>query len=96
MKVEPNSPIIADTVGLAYIRQSKFQRAAEVLENALRQDDRNASLHFHFSQALRENGQLQEAAAHLQIARKLDPEMVAANEERDKVHEYFVNQQRKQ
>ena len=96
MKADPTSTTIADTVGLAYLRQAKFQQASEVLENALRTDDRNASLHFHLSRALREVGQIKEAAAHLEIARKLDPEMVATNEERDKVHEYFVNQNKRQ
>jgi tetratricopeptide (TPR) repeat protein len=95
-KANPNSTVIADTVGLAYIRQAKYQQASEVLSNALRSDERNASLHFHLSQALREVGQLKEAAAHLEIARKLDPELVASNEERDKVHEYFVNQNKRQ
>ncbi len=95
-KADPDSSIIADTIGLAYIRQGKSNQAIETLSQGLRKDDRNASLHFHLAQALQEVGQAREAAAHMEIARKLDPDMVASNMERDKVHEYFVNQQKKQ
>jgi tetratricopeptide (TPR) repeat protein len=96
LKVDPSSSVIADTVGLAYIREGKYQQAIEVLSNALRTDDQSASLHFHISQALRETGQAKEAAVHMERARKIDPELVASNEERDKVHEYFVNQNKHQ
>jgi tetratricopeptide (TPR) repeat protein len=96
LKSDPNSTIVADTVGLAYLRQGKTQQAIETFNQALRSDDRNASLHYHLAKALTDAGDMRQAAVHMGMAQKLDPQFVASNEEREKVQAYFQNQQKKQ
>jgi len=96
LKSDPQSTIIADTVGLAYMRQGKTDQAIDTFNDALRNDERNASLHYHLSKALADSGDLRQAAVQLEMARKLDPQLVASNEEREKVQAYFQNQQKKQ
>ena len=94
-KADPSSAIIADTIGLAYLRQGKNQQAVDTLTDALNLDERSAPVHYHLAKALAEVGEPRQAAAHYEIAKKLDPQFVATNEESEKVHQYFMNQQKK-
>ncbi len=76
----PNSPNTADTLGWAYYYKGTYSFARDLLEDALKADQENASMQYHLGMIYAKLRDKNNAAIHLKRAVSLAPDSPAAKD----------------
>lgn len=71
----PDSPNAADTLAYAYIQKGVSGMAIDLLNDALKNDPKDATFEYHLGMAYQRNGDATRAREHFEKALKLDPKL---------------------
>jgi cellulose synthase operon protein C len=76
----PDSPNIADTLGVAYFKKGVYSSSIDLFEEAAKKQPDNASVQYHLGFAYEKASKSAQAREHLEKALKLDPKSSDAGE----------------
>ncbi|GEM_PF-2502512 len=85
--LQPNNPIIADTLGWIYYKLGSFHFAVGEVRAAVKADPTNATFQYHLGAILSEQSDDKEALAALREALRLDPKLAAGDDARKRIEE---------
>ena len=72
-RLQPESPQTADTLAWVYFSKGNYGQARDLLEDALKQDPNDASMHYHLGMTYSKLDDKQDATMHLKKAASIDP-----------------------
>lgn len=72
-RLRPESPETADTLAWVYFYKGNYSQARDLLEDALKQDPNDASMHYHLGMTYAKLDNKQDAALHFKKAASIDP-----------------------
>ena len=76
----PDSPTTADTLGWAYYNLDLYKNAIALLQEAINQNPRNATYHYHLGMAYEKTNDIDMGKKELQLALKIDPKYVQTDQ----------------
>jgi Flp pilus assembly protein TadD len=69
----PNSTNVADTLAWVYYKKGAYRLAIDLLRDAIQNEEKNATFHYHLGLAYQKNNDLAKARTHLRRALELEP-----------------------
>lgn len=72
-RLRPDNPETADTLAWAYFSKGNYSQARDLLEDALKQQPNDASMHYHLGMTYAKLSDREDAVTHLKKATSIDP-----------------------